>query len=318
VSSSGNYVVTVTNVAGCSTSSAPFIVNASLAQVPICLVTVDSLSQNNIIVWEKQLNQPIDSFIVYREIATNNYQPIGAVLYDSLSLFIDTVRTKYFPNTGDPNSGTYRYKIAVRDTCGNYSPLSPYHNTIYIINNSGTFFWTQLYTIENASNPVTSYDLLRDDNSTGVWNVINSVAGTQQTVTDPNYSTYQSTASWRVKTQWGISCTATIKNPEPMATNLNSSRSNIYKVNNPISVNETENNFYVNVFPNPTTGKVNVQMSGLANVHMNIYNMMGECIYQHISTSAHQQIDLSRQSKGIYYLQITSSDKVVTKKIIID
>ncbi|MBI4931802.1 MAG: VCBS repeat-containing protein [Bacteroidetes bacterium] len=322
VNSSGNYVVTVTNSAGCSTSAAPFTVNASLVQVPICLVTVDSISQNNIIVWEKQLNQPIDSFIVFREIATNNYQPIGAVLYDSLSLFIDTVRTKYFPNTGDPNSGTYRYKIAVRDTCGNYSPLSPYHNTIYIINNSGTFFWSQLYTIENASNPVTTYDLLRDDNSTGVWNVINSVAGTQQTVTDPNYATYQSTASWRVKTQWGISCTASIKNPVSMATNLNSSRSNVYKVNNPISVNEAVNNFYVNIYPNPNSGIFTLDLrnniSGSAIIK--VYNVLGEEVKQIncLGCKSKTTIDLSKQSKGVYYLQISTNDKVITKKIIIE
>ncbi|MBI4930251.1 MAG: T9SS type A sorting domain-containing protein [Bacteroidetes bacterium] len=288
----------------------------------ICLITVDSLSQNNIIVWEKQPNQFIDSFIIYREILTNNYQPVGAVAYDSLSMFVDTVRTLYFPNTGDPNAGTYRYKITVKDTCGNYSNMSSYHNTIYMTNNSGTFFWN-FYTIEGNPNPVNSYVLMRDDFNTGNWQPVNSVSGTQNTVTDPAYAAWAATANWRIQTIWNISCTPSIKNPVINVTNLNTSRSNNYKTNNN-SVNETSLNDLINISPNPTSGKINVQMSRLENppaawagVQMNIYNIYGECIYQHICTSAHQQIDLSEANSGIYFLQVKTSEGIANKKIVI-
>ncbi|HEY4797679.1 MAG TPA: T9SS type A sorting domain-containing protein, partial [Bacteroidia bacterium] len=321
VSTSGNYQVTATNSAGCKTISSPYTVNASLAQVPICMVTVDSLSQYNLIAWEKLPNQHVDSFIVYREISTNTYKRIGSVPYSALSLFTDTIRTKYFPNTGDPNAGTYRYKIAIRDTCGNYSPLGAYHNTIYIINNSGTFFWPQLYTIENSSNPVTNYILMRDNNSTGNWQQVQSVAGTQQTVTDPQYSTYQNTASWRVETQWGIGCTSTIVNPKDptaLATNLNTSRSNVNRVNNPIAVNTFDISNSVMIFPNPTTGKFEIRCEKTEAGILEIVDMMGEEIYSSAINSNRSEIDLSKQSGGIYFLRLKTSHGTATKKIILN
>src|ERR1035437_1095553 len=286
----------------------------------ICLITVDSLSQNNIIVWEKQPYQFIDSFIIYREISTNNYQPVGAVAYDSLSMFVDTVRTLYFPNTGDPNAGTYRYKITVKDTCGNYSNMSPYHNTIYMTNNSGSFSWN-LYTIEGNPNPVNSYVLMRDDFNTGNWQPVNSVSGTQYTVTDPAYAAWVATANWRIQTIWNISCTPSIKNPSINSIALNSSRSNVYRVGAG-GVNEINNIINVSISPNPTSGAFQIQMDNrklsIENYQLAIYNVLGECIYQHTGSSSNLQIDLSEAKNGIYFLQLKTEQGMATKKLIIN
>ncbi|MBI4929553.1 MAG: T9SS type A sorting domain-containing protein [Bacteroidetes bacterium] len=72
----------------------------------------------------------------------------------------------------------------------------------------------------------------------------------------------------------------------------------------------------IKVFPNPTSGLFNVQMSGLESVQMKIYNVYGECIYQQICTSAHQQIDLSEANSGIYFLQLKTDNGTAVKKII--
>ena len=85
----------------------------------------------------------------------------------------------------------------------------------------------------------------------------------------------------------------------------------------PTAVNETSSSDGMEVYPNPTTGKANMQMSGLANVQMSIYNMYGECIYQQISTSSHQQIDLSSQPDGIYFITVKSENGTTTQKLII-
>src|SRR5438445_13882578 len=69
----------------------------------LCEVTVDSLSQYNVIYWDKAPYANAKNFIIYREIGTNNYQPIATIPHDSLSEFVDTVRYKYFPDKGDPN-----------------------------------------------------------------------------------------------------------------------------------------------------------------------------------------------------------------------
>ncbi|MBI4931357.1 MAG: PKD domain-containing protein [Bacteroidetes bacterium] len=77
-------------------------------------------------------------------------------------------------------------------------------------------------------------------------------------------------------------------------------------------------NTQYSIYPNPTSGVFNMQMSRFENVQMKIYNVYGECIYQQICTSAHQQIDLSSQSSGIYFLHLKTEQGIITKKIIIN
>ncbi|MBI4931348.1 MAG: T9SS type A sorting domain-containing protein [Bacteroidetes bacterium] len=84
-----------------------------------------------------------------------------------------------------------------------------------------------------------------------------------------------------------------------------------------IGIHEISNqDIYIS--PNPSSGVFNVQMSRYENVQMKIYNVYGECIYQHICTSAHPQIDLSEVLNGIYFLQLKTEEGVLTKKIILN
>jgi hypothetical protein len=308
----GTYVVTITEGYGCAQISSAVITEPAASVAEICMVTVDSLSQNNIIVWDKTSFTDVDSFTVYREITTNNYQPIATIAYDSLSQFIDTVRARYFPNTGDPNAGTYRYKIAATNTCGNAGPLSPYHNTIYLLNSSGTFYWTQLYTIEGGANPVSSYVLMRDNLSNGTWTTVASVSGTQQTVADPLYAVYQATATWRVETQWSISCTPT----RAITTSVSNKFSNLATT---VNENKLENSF--NVYPNPSEGIFTVQYSADPKNSIRsfeVYNLIGEKVYESRSGSVQGTVmDLSMQPKGVYYLSVKTAAESFTKKLII-
>ncbi len=315
----GTYTINVSD-ANNLTATNTVIVNSTAPNLPnpaICMVTVDSLSKNNIIMWDKNSFPPTDSFFIYREISTNNYQPIGSVPYNALSEFIDTVRTKYFPNSGDPNAGTYRYKIGLGDTCNNKSAFSPYHNTIFIINNSGAFYWQQLYTIESAANPVNSYVLIRDDFSNGNWHAVNSVSGTQQTVIDPAYSTYQSTASWRVETMWNITCTPSIKNPS--VNSFISSLSNIYSANG-AGVNENYLSQFVNISPNPSSGNFTIDFGtkNFGRAEISIFNILGEKIIQENSFAKGKiNMDASSLSNGIYFLKLQTESGIATKKIVI-
>lgn len=303
----GTYIYQITDTFGCSITDSITITQPQEDSLSICLVTVDSLSQHNVIVWDNSAFTNIDSFYVYREIATNNYQIIGVVPFDSLSMFVDTVRSQYFPNTGDPNVGTYRYKIGAHNVCGGTTELSPYHNTIYIFNNAGTFSWSQLYTIENAANPVANYVLMRDDSSIGNWNAIGSVSGTQQTITDPQYSLYQNIASWRVQTQWSINCSIPL---------FNSSVSNLYRSS---SVNvDNLDALSIQMFPNPATQQVTINSNlGIKVVH--VYNSTGSLLQSYLLEKNEKNlvIDVSNYPEGIYLLRIEGGNKFQSHKLIV-
>lgn len=315
----GVYTVTITEAYGCAQTASVTISEPVSDAASICLVTVDDQSQNNIIMWDKTSFTTVDSFIVYREIATNNYQAIASVAFDSLSQFVDTVRTRYFPNTGNPNGGSYRYKIQAKSTCGSAGPMSPYHNTIYILNSGGNFYWTQPYTIEGGANPVSSYVLMRDDNSTGNWQVVGSVAGTQQIVSDPLYSIFQNTASWKVIAQFSVNCDPT--------RSINTSQSNIYTNNTNVSIKENVLADAITIFPNPSAGSTSISYSLKKNskIVIEIYNTLGQKIETIVN--AEQQVgeykyNFNSKDKeyqdGLYLVKFTLDGKSVMKKIILN
>jgi photosystem II stability/assembly factor-like uncharacterized protein len=77
---------------------------------------------------------------------------------------------------------------------------------------------------------------------------------------------------------------------------------------------------YISIFPNPTTGKVNVQVSQFEDSKTNnleVYNLFGECIHHQTGTSKNQQLDLSSQPQGIYIIKVNSADETFMKKITI-
>ncbi|MBL7920573.1 MAG: T9SS type A sorting domain-containing protein [Bacteroidia bacterium] len=72
----------------------------------------------------------------------------------------------------------------------------------------------------------------------------------------------------------------------------------------------------ITVFPNPFNDKLTVQFApSLQGSHIELYNLLGTLIYTDIITS-NQEIDMSKQPKGIYFIRIGMNEKTVTKKII--
>ncbi|MGQ0827606.1 MAG: T9SS type A sorting domain-containing protein [Bacteroidota bacterium] len=304
--SAGTYTVTVTDASGC-TASADVTVDTQIPVIEICMVTTDSLSKNNIVMWDKTFLMGVDSFIVYRAITANNYQPIGVVLYDSLSQFVDTVRTRYFPNTGDPNTGSYRYKLQAHTPCGDYGPLSPYHNTIHITNNGGTFSWPEFYTIENGASPVASYNLMRDDFSTGNWQKISSVDDTVKTVSDPQYTTYQNTARWRIETQFSFSCTPT----RSFSTSLSNAYTNAIVTIKEIPGSDNALNVYPNPFNDNTTFTI---LSDKPNeiYSFELIDILGKQVKSMKGISVKEfQISRNGLPNGIYRYKIYTAESIV-------
>ncbi|MES2287916.1 MAG: PKD domain-containing protein [Bacteroidota bacterium] len=312
----GANTVTVTDHKGC-VASATTTVAMDVITPSICMVTVDEESVNNLIYWDKTSYTAVDSFIVYREVSTALYKRIGAVAYDSLSLFTDTSRN-VGPANGDPNTGTYRYKLQLLDSCGNYSALSPYHNTIYILDiGSGQFSWNAPYSIEGAPNPVTNYNLICDTAGLNTWFVVGTVAGTQTLAVDANFADHTNSPIWRVKTDWSTSC-------DPTRAPVNTSRSNkkagviTIGIESAIMLNAA-----VTVYPNPAKDNVTIEFSALTeNAQLKIVNVLGQTVYNEIIIASSgkkvKQINTSNFTKGVYTVVIETSSEKVLKKLVVN
>ncbi len=304
VNTANDYFATITKNDGCfkNTDTIQLTIKPVPAVPQICLVSVDSTSAFNVIVWDKTAFTGVDSVKIYREDVTNVYTHIGTVDNDSLS--------EYHDLGVDPNTTTKRYKISAIDSCGQESVKGNYHNTIYIIHaGNGQFTWNPIYTIENTSNPVNNYLLMRDDNSTGVWNQVASTAGTQNTIVAPTFGSFPN-ASYRVETAWSITCTAT-------RGAINTSRSNIKSPSSLIGLNELSNNFDFGIKPNPATTELVLSLNIVKdNSGVEIYNTLGQKVYEQKLEERETRISIEHFEAGAYFIKVKGDKNLPVKKLI--
>lgn len=69
------------------------------------------------------------------------------------------------------------------------------------------------------------------------------------------------------------------------------------------------------VYPNPTTGMLNIGASSLRNV--TIFNNLGQAVLQEKCSNDHLMIDMSHFANGIYLIQATTEEGVVNRKILL-
>jgi trimeric autotransporter adhesin len=312
---SGTHTVTITDNKGCVMTNTVVVSSVAHEPIPICLVTVDSTSTNNIVYWDKTTYPSVDSFIVYREVSTGIYKRIGAVPMSALSQFEDTARS-VGPANGDPNIGSYRYKLQIRDVCGNYSAKSPYHNTVYFVDNqNGTFTWNTYLVEGMGSTPVVNFNLLRDTLYNGNWAVIGTVAGTQTTLNDPNYATYQATADWRVEAT-GFNCTPTLRyGNNTIQGTIVKSKSNITN-NRVVSVKNFNSTDGISVYPNPNNGTFTVELKGEGQQVM-VYSAEGKLVFSELMRGSRQTFSAHSLAKGVYNLVVKSSHGLANHKLVI-
>ncbi len=81
-----------------------------------------------------------------------------------------------------------------------------------------------------------------------------------------------------------------------------------------ISESTGSNTYKLNIYPNPSSGIVNIDWSGDKNAFLTVFNMMGEEVQKQQCAN---NIDLSNQPKGIYVVKISDSKNSFTSKIIV-
>ena len=87
-------------------------------------------------------------------------------------------------------------------------------------------------------------------------------------------------------------------------------------------VNELNENVDITIFPNPSTGVFTISkpMSLKEKLYVKLYSLEGKLITEKTIQENEQSIniDVSGQSKGIYYLQLVTNNRTFTKKILKD
>lgn len=79
---------------------------------------------------------------------------------------------------------------------------------------------------------------------------------------------------------------------------------------------ERKNEAAIEIFPNPTNGKIQINVMGSNLEHLEIYNILGGRVYSQTGTLSKSEIDLSSQPQGVYFVKIYNEERSYTKKIV--
>ncbi len=126
----GDYTVQVTDENNCVAVQTITVPPVGFTNPEISLVTVDRLTQHNLVVWEREETDEIHHYNVYRESSRAfQYEKIGEVPYNDISVFED--------EQADVKHQSTRYRIAAVDYDGNESVMSKEHKTMLLAQNAG-------------------------------------------------------------------------------------------------------------------------------------------------------------------------------------
>ncbi|MBI5218357.1 MAG: T9SS type A sorting domain-containing protein [Bacteroidia bacterium] len=81
-------------------------------------------------------------------------------------------------------------------------------------------------------------------------------------------------------------------------------------IQNPTGLKEVVTNNTVTVYPNPTTGILNI--TNVENAVISVYNMLGQEV---LKANNVKSIDMNNMQGGSYFVKIQTKDNVITKKI---
>jgi hypothetical protein len=298
VTTSGDYTVELSDDNGCVATAGPVSVNFALqGAVPICLVTVDSTTGSNVIVWEPVASEVTSSYVIYKETnVADVYAAIGTVDYGSDGIFEDV----------NSNSAVQasRYKLALIDTCDIESSLSDLHKTIHLTSNLGVGNTVNLIWSHYEGFAFGSYNIYRGTASDNMT-LLATIASNLNSYTD----LFPLTNGYYMIEVEGVSC-------DPSRT-IQTSKSNI--INYEIVGVEDLMASQISIYPNPATNNITLNVSAeLVGGNYKIYDALGREVMNGKLSSTSTIIDVDSLARGSYRIAFVNAKAAVSKALILE
>lgn len=86
-----------------------------------------------------------------------------------------------------------------------------------------------------------------------------------------------------------------------------------------IGMDEPLNEFDISIYPNPTNGQLFIRNTRFnkSKCTIQVFNVLGECIFKAYLNSEETTIDISEKPKGIYMIKVFSDNACFAKKVIV-
>jgi len=289
---SGKVMVTIADSNSCLRKDSVVIGAKTLFNdEAICAVSVDSITNQNLIVWNKT---PDKGTAAYQIWVAPNGTAIPTLLttipYNSPAAFLDNISTPL------PASQAYYYSLKSVDSCANTSTLSFSHRPLKLSNtisgNRVNLSWMPYA----GSVSINQYKVYRANNN-GLYNVIATVAyGTNAYVDSLGGP---GTKHYLVEGVYSPACFANFK--------VLSNRVSIYASG--LQEAKIGSSTYL-VYPNPSNGKISIkkQANGQDIKKVEVTSILGSVLFviENDKPLSEQNLDLSQIAAGTYHLVITT------------
>ncbi|MBK9359156.1 MAG: T9SS type A sorting domain-containing protein [Bacteroidales bacterium] len=275
-------------------------------EIQPCMVTVDSLTNHNIIVWERPESGLINDFLVYRETTQANvYEVIDTVGYDEEPVVSDF--------DSNPAVRPYRYKIGFLDNENRVFPAGDYHQTIHLTISQGVSGnWNLIWTPYTGFD-YSSYNILRKTGS-GSYEQIATISSSFNSYTD--FEAPSEEVSYIVAIDRPGAC-----NTGSRSNNYSDVRSNVASLS-PVGI---AGNMDVDfsIYPVPANDRINLQFDKnlKGTILLTITDITGRIIfsadYSGVPPGQVHSVSTSEYKEGIYLLNVISEESRSTKKIVV-
>ncbi len=309
------YTVTVTSQCGTATDSVTVSLSGvNLMDEDICVVTVDTAINRNVIVWEHTSSPTWAQYNIYRETSS-------AGVYALIGTQHASVFTTYTDMTSNPMNSAERYRISYVDSCGFESDTSAHHRSLFLqVGPALPTGYNLVWTAYEGLN-IATYNIYRGA-SAGNLLLIAQVPGTTFNYSDPNPP--MGTLIYMVEAvhpNGGCSPSMRLAGPNVQST-PNTALSNLQVA----FVGVDESNLIetsLTIAPNPGNGifVLNCNTASGEEVNVTITDALGRTVYT--SNDANQgstfrkEIDLSTLAAGVYNVQVNSGSNLGVTRVVI-
>ena len=270
----------------------------SIKDIPtleICMVSVDSASGKNMVIWNKVESELIAEYVILKESnVSNEYVEIGSVDPTAVSIFID--------QNSDPAEKATRYKLTFRDQDGNLYGTGSLHQTIHLSINKGVGNNWNLNWNNYLGFPVTSYNIYRGTNP-GDMILINTVSGNFTSYTDQNAPA--GFIYYMVEVLNPNQC-----NPEGLRSGVFSSTKSNIATNRTLGFREGNELSGLTAYPNPATDLVKIKSDEMlkGDVTISVVSIYGQVVnsFSVDGTELTRGVELNTSglSQGVYTIII--------------
>lgn len=278
---------------------------------PICLVTVDSTTITNLVVWEKVETHGIHHYNIYRESdAAGEFQLIDTVMAANEPIFNDVVAS--------PEVRSWRYRISAVSDCGTEGPVSNAHKTLHLnaienqINGTYNVYWDD-------------YEGSPDVNGYVVWRFTDQAGWVQASpVVAPGVHVYTDTPptgstglDYFVSMELLNECTAE-KAQDFNTTRSNRERNHFSTGNGTGNSNNSVLENYLNavgLYPNPTNNAFYIQQTESNLLTVRVLDLSGNVITEKTSSQNLVEVDAAKLTAGMYLVEISIDNTKVMRKL---